>query len=338
MLRALLARRLHRPPCTVTNGTLYGFFFCLSSCVVLKNLRLTMFLRKKCFLLLLGLLLRGARGLFAVSGLAGVRVRKSPGGGEVDVGEVLSSSSVTSLTVFGTYGADFNMVEYGQRLKHYLPKLKSLGCERFVVILNGEEAACEKWKTEVEIGDEVQVLSDPGGLAGRAFGVNRGWLPDSDKLDVFGFFEVPMSPYAKLFGMLWGLGAWATLPAVIGGYLGNPFREQPWITEALSTNNEKNRWPKATSAQFEALPLVGNWKRRPLELATLRLQNMLGISLKYWEDLRPSDLSVLTQLGGCYLLDSQQNSLYEWRDPGICAVANFEDILQVLQQQRTPKK
>ena len=30
---------------------------------------------------------------------------------------------------------------------------------------------------------------------------------------------------------------------------------------------------------FEALPLVGTWGRRPLELATLRLQNMVGLSL-----------------------------------------------------------
>ena len=34
------------------------------------------------------------------------------------------------------------------------------------------------------------------------------------------------------------------------------------------------------SNKFTELPVVGGWGRRPLELATLRLQNMLGISLK----------------------------------------------------------
>ena len=37
---------------------------------------------------------------------------------------------------------------------------------------------------------------------------------------------------------------------------------------------------------------------RPLELATLRLQTMLGVSLANWDELQPVDDRCLTQLGG----------------------------------------
>ena len=83
---------------------------------------------------------------------------------------------------------------------------------------------------------------------------------------------------------------------------------------------------------FEALPLVGNWGRRPLELATLRLQNMVGLSLARWGELKPDDKfidgsGVLTQLGGCVLLDASGGVAYEWKDNGICATADFETLV-----------
>lgn len=78
------------------------------------------------------------------------------------------------------------------------------------------------------------------------------------------------------------------------------------------------------------LPLVGEWGRRPLELATLRLQNMVGISLKEWEALKPVDDRTLTQLGGCVVFDQNDKELFSWKDPGICAVASFDDILKAL--------
>lgn len=131
---------------------------------------------------------------------------------------------------------------------------------------------------------------------------------------------------------------------------------QPWIEDALVVGQQQGRWPdnaleittnnsndndddnnnnKIVSVvnKFDELPLVGEWPRRPLELATLRLQNMLGISLKHWKELAPDEQAleagVLTQLGGCIITDGKAGEvLYEYRDPGICAVANFETILK----------
>ena len=148
--------------------------------------------------------------------------------------------------------------------------------------------------------------------------------------------------------MLWGLGAWATLPAVIGGYIGNPFKAQPWIEDALAVGQRKGRWPDTALEldddtgdilvnKFSELPYVGGWSRRPLELATLRLQNMIDISIKNWQELAPTedalDEGVLTQLGGCVLV-YKGKPIFEYKDPGICAVANFEDILEKLDENK----
>jgi hypothetical protein len=64
---------------------------------------------------------------------------------------------------------------------------------------------------------------------------------------------------------------------------------------------------------------------------------MIGISLKGWDKLAPNqdalESGVLTQLGGCIIVDAYTGEyLFEWKDPGICAVANFEDIIKKLKQ------
>ena len=122
-----------------------------------------------------------------------------------------------------------------------------------------------------------------------------------------------------------------------------PFLGQPWIEDALAVGQRQKRWPDTALEldertgdisvnKFKELPLVGRWERRPLELATLRLQNMVDISIKNWKTLAPSEKAlkagVLTQLGGCVVMDVKTGEdIFQWRDPGICAVANFEDIL-----------
>lgn len=272
--------------------------------------------------------------------LKDVMVTSVKNGEPVELSSFLTSSSDKVMITFGTYAADFNAIEYAQRLRYYLPQLEERGITKIGLVLNCEAEAA---KTMVEMVDlptdatsdspTVELFIDPEGKAGRVFGVGRGWREDDDST----------SPYLKLFGMLFGLGAWATLPAVIGGYIGNPFLRQPWIEDAIAVGQRQGRWPSTAldldeetgeiiSNKFRELPVVGGWERRPLELATLRLQNMVDISIKNWGSLAPSeeslDAGVLTQLGGCVVMDSETGEdLYQWRDPGICAVANFEDIL-----------
>ena len=215
--------------------------------------------------------------------------------------------------------------------------MQKRGITKVGLVLNCEAEAAKSLVELVDLpcdvseGYGVTLMIDPLGKAGRAFGVGLGFRPDDEE----------MSPYLKLFGMLFGLGAPFTLPAVIGGYIGNPFRAQPWIEDAMAVGQKKGRWPntaleldndgKVVLNKFTELPVVGEWPRRPLELATLRLQNMLDISIKNWKELAPSDAEleagVLTQLGGCIICDGNGNEVFSYKDQGICCVTNFEDIL-----------
>lgn len=291
--------------------------------------------RRQPAVVLLFLSLWSAANGFQPASLQGVQVRsaRDPDSTMIDIGSWLSHGD-KSLIVFGTYAADFNAIEYGQRLRYYWPQLKDQGkLDQCALLLNSQPAAARALCDAIDLPKDISVWVDNQGSVGRLFGVSQGWLPE--RKDV--------SPFLKLFGMLWGLGAWATLPAVIGGYIGNPFVGQPWIEDALAVGQRKGRWPdtalelaedetKIQRNMFAELPIVGSWPRRPLELATLRLQSMLGISLANWKELAPDDEAlengVLTQLGGCMVTDKNGNILYEWRDPGICAVANFEELLQ----------
>ena len=244
------------------------------------------------------------------------------------------------------------MIEYGQRIRYYYPILQKspYNITRCGMIINCPNSmVVHKFQQYIDLPpyDTMECFYDPTGVAGKAFGVSRGWLPDNTNIH----------PYIKLFGMLFGLGAYATLPAVISGYIGNPFVKQPWITDAMIVGNTQQRWPmdaleilenSTVLNKFDDLPIVGRtWGRRPLELATLRLQSMMGISLAHWDELQPNqqalDAGVLTQLGGCLIIEHNNNNdddddddgdnpkvLYDWKDPGICAVANFEDILKKL--------
>lgn len=298
------------------------------------------------FLLLAQLLVLHASALAVPAALKGISVTSVATGQAKTIGEFLdSNNSDKSMVVFGTYAADFNAIEYAQRLRYYLPILQEkCGISQCAFILNCDPDAAKAMVTEVDLptdattsdndGMKVTLLVDKLGVAGRAFGVGRGWLPENEDVN----------PFLKLFGMLWGLGAWATLPAVIGGYIGNPFVGQPWIEDALAVGQTKGRWPDTAlemegstvkTNKFSELPVVGEWPRRPLELATLRLQSMMGISIGKWKELAPDDealeAGVLTQLGGCLVVDSKTGeAVYEWKDPGICAVTNFEDVIKEL--------
>ena len=187
--------------------------------------------------MLLALLAALPTAVTALQPLNGIGVKPLGGAASIDVGNILDKKAAV---VFGTYAADFNAIEYGQRLRHYAPKLKERGVESLHLILNADEAASEKFVELLGLEGVCEVYCDPTGAAGRAFGCGRGWLPDEDSL-----FDgqIPINAYGKLFGMLLGLGAWATLPAVIGGYLGNPWRAQPWIEDAMAQGSAKGRWP-----------------------------------------------------------------------------------------------
>ena len=138
----------------------------------------------------------------AFAPLKGVIVKSVDSGNDVDLGDFLSStdSNSRSLLVLGTYAADFNAIEYAQRLRYYTSPLKEkCGISKFGLLLNCRPEAAKLLAECVELDTNlVQLFVDPTGQAGRVYGVERGWLPENNDVN----------PFLKLFGMLWGLGAW----------------------------------------------------------------------------------------------------------------------------------
>lgn len=107
----------------------------------------------------------------------------------VDMDSLIKANT---FIVFGTYAADFNMIEYAQRLSHYLPRLKQKDLSNFVMIVNSTPEAADYLAKLVSLPPEIEIVSDSTGAIGKAFGVGVGWKAD----------DVETSPYVKLFGML----------------------------------------------------------------------------------------------------------------------------------------
>ena len=142
----------------------------------------------------------------AYAPLAGVTARSVKTQQDVDLSNFLNTASSSdgskTMLVMGTYAADFNAIEYAQRLRYYLPELKKRGVGKIGLVLNCKDESAKALADLVDLpcdissDDSVTLMVDPLGKAGVKFGVGRGWRPD----------DTEMSPYVKLFGMLWGLG------------------------------------------------------------------------------------------------------------------------------------
>ena len=92
----------------------------------------------------------------AALALSGCVLPRVADGEPVDLGEALSSGPGVGVAVLGTYPADFNMIEYGQRLRHYLPALKAKGVSRVLCVINGKPSSCKKLADLLDLPAEVE--------------------------------------------------------------------------------------------------------------------------------------------------------------------------------------
>ena len=96
---------------------------------------------------------------------------------------------------------------------------------------------------------------------------------------------------------------------MLSGYVGSPGGRRAWIEAALKQGQLAGRRPgplpdilelsasgEVLGNKFDDFPLVGGWGVRPLELATLRLQNLVGVQMAHWDALKPVDDRCLTQV------------------------------------------
>mmetsp|Transcript_27734 Transcript_27734/g.46624 ORF Transcript_27734/g.46624 Transcript_27734/m.46624 type:complete len:144 (+) Transcript_27734:1-432(+) len=128
--------------------------------------------------------------------------------------------------------------------------------------------------------------------------------------------EAPVSPYFKLLPMLAGIGSPGTIQEVLRGYFGDQSTNPKWIRKSLRLVRQ------------ERFDVLGYNYQRPFELATVRLQNMVDV-LGNWGRLAPEQTSLITQLGGAYLLDKKGSLLYQHKDQGILKYVDVKEAAAV---------
>jgi len=126
---------------------------------------------------------------------------------------------------------------------------------------------------------------------------------------------------------------------VLTGYFGNPNGRREWIEKTLKQGQLAGRWPAVLDLaedgsilrnKFDDFPLLGGWGRRPFELATLRLQNLVGIQFANWDALKPDNDKCLTQLGGLTVVGPGGEPVFSWVDQGLCDIPDMNEVLDAL--------
>jgi hypothetical protein len=191
----------------------------------------------------------------------------------------LASRQRRLVVVMGQLG-DFDSLEYAQALAEKLPQLETSSI-RLDCVAIGNEAGAERFCRFTGLRRScLQVDATPE--LHQALGLYAG-------------LQVPGGPWPALLLMCAGLGSPGTLAEVLRGYSGDR--------------------QAAQRLQTPLFDLLGSGYQRPFELATVRLRNMVEV-LGHWRTYVPHD-NHLTQRGGTFLLDADNQLLYSHIDRGI---------------------
>lgn len=220
-----------------------------------------------------------------------------------------TTAAETSVIICLSHCADLGSPELVQRLlkDNIVRELQSAGVKVFLITLGSQgNARAFKMLFGEEAFEDLPLYVDTDGSLYRSMGFSRGFAPDNDAI----------SPYIRLLAMLSGLGSAGTLREVFRGYVGD--QDSPQVF-------------KSGTMLGDAFNVLGQGHQRPLELATLRLQNMMS-SLTHWGKLAPSDPKLLTWLGGCLIFKGHQ-LVWRYDDRGILQTVNAQDILEQVARQ-----
>ena len=91
--------------------------------------------------------------------LAGMSLTRAADDATVDLGAALSASEGKTMLVFGAHAADFNTIEYMQRVRHWQAALQERGVDRTIMVVNGDAAAAAKLASLVDLPKDVEVRS-----------------------------------------------------------------------------------------------------------------------------------------------------------------------------------
>ena len=253
--------------------------------------------------------------------LKDVRVRRVSGDEECAVVNSQGRQLVLLLTHFG----DLSSWEYAQQVRHSLPALLEQGVEVKAVGIGGRDAA-KRFAALVGFPEE-HLYYDPEAACCAALDCDPGFGRDA----VTSPQNNAASPYLRLLPMLLGIGSPGTLGKVIYGYFGDRTYNPQWLRAQLA-RTATDSFPYVSPDMFDKVPTYPRAASlRPFELATLRLQNMIGI-LENWGELIPANADLVVQQGASLLLDGEETA-YAHRDTGILnyggqsGVKSIQDLL-----------
>lgn len=274
---------------------------------------------------LAGLLLPVTTGLATQSALADAPTNAEYGavaatkvfdmsGAERKVGDLIPTGRKSVLAMLTHFG-DFNSWEYAQQLKFELPKLQKAGVALTVVGI-GTVAAAKKFSQLLDLPQSFELYADPTGATAKALECSGG----------FGA-GLPVNGYLKLLPMLVGIGSPGTLGAVFRGYRGDPTARRDWVDASIDQGTQQGRFPSGYGEKD--WDSIGKDGIRPMELATLRLQNMVDGIIKNWDELAPTDDQLFVQQGGTVIFDDQKPT-YVYKDRGILTYTPIDEVLSTL--------
>ncbi len=201
---------------------------------------------------------------------------------------------------------DFDSLEYIWWIQREIDRLKSAGIA--VRAIGIGDCQSGEYFCKFTGFDPNWMFVDPTGELHRQLNLYAGLTTK------FPLLSDGQSAWVNLMLMCAGIGSQGTLKEVFRGYKGD--RNAPQLIGDDEIIKAKPLPPlKGSFFQWAG----GRGYQRPFELATLRLRNMAEV-LGNWQAYVP-DASHMTQRGGTFLFDAQNELIYEHCDRGILGFA-----------------
>lgn len=252
-----------------------------------------------------------------------------------------STSASKSLVVLLPQLGEFDSAEFCEQLVAVLPDLQDAGVELSLVGIGSEKAGekfcqftnlnpdCLFVDSDAKLHQQLGLYNGPGwkvpnfvsdGVIRRLLNTLPGGAPPSS--DGEGSLRPIADAWLNYLLMCAGIGAPGTLREIIRGYLGDTaaperFRQEDIVKVKDLIEIGPGVGPvRVGPVQYTQWFADERGYQRPVELATVRLKNMVEV-LENW-DAYVSDPKLVSQRGGTFLFDKESgNILYEYRHRGV---------------------
>ncbi len=206
----------------------------------------------------------------------------------------LKHGEVSLYILFGPLG-DFDSFEYARALVSALPRLKSLGVNLFAIGIGNNHTKDRFCSFTGFPPNSLEVVSNTE--LHESLGLNKG-------------LKTSLGSTLDLMMMCLGVASPGTLSEVVRGYLGDT--NSASIFNSGEPNRDVGRLPK----NLRLFDLIGGQgSLRPLELATLRLINMIEILSNYTTYIPFNEY--LTQRGATFMVKGSDQILYSFKAKSI---------------------